>query len=169
MPSRGDCVYNETPPGADTRRRRVLRWTSESIYTCPCGRAQRKGPCNPLAWWVPAVCSFHMLHPINTCLHALLPLPWSLLGSDMHFVAFLCPEPCLVSFHICLVSSSVAPTSMVLQPTSSASYPGSSLMCRCAVVAFVLTVPIPRAEQTTQRAVRQNLSHGQKAALSRVT
>lgn len=99
MPCGGDCVYNETPPGAYTRRRRVLRRISESIYTCPCGLAQRKGPCNPLAWWVSAICSFHMLLPINTCLHALLPLPWSLLGGDMHFVAFLCPEPCLVPFH----------------------------------------------------------------------
>jgi hypothetical protein len=83
MPNGGNCVYNETPPGAYTRRRRVLRWISESIYTCPCRLAHRKSLSNPFALWVSAIHCFCVLHPINICLHALPSLPWSVLGGDI--------------------------------------------------------------------------------------
>lgn len=95
MLNEGNCVYNETPPGAYTRRRRVLRWISESIYTCPCRLAQRKSLSNPLALQVLAIHCFCMFHPINTCLHASPSLPWFVLGDDIPSALFLCPELCL--------------------------------------------------------------------------
>lgn len=100
MPNGGNWVYNETLPGAYTWRRRVLRWISESIYTCPCRLAQREGLSNPLALWVSATHCFHVFHPIITCPHAYPSLPRSVLGGDIHSMIFLCSEPSLVPFHV---------------------------------------------------------------------